>query len=208
MDIANGKSWSEVIKELPSWYEQYVAANPDAQPLEMEIQARANRFGCLGKDSILEIVRWGGDPYGLSSRIRRANTESQVRQMTSEAIDVLDDPDAALGKVTRVRWLGDSFGSKVLAMLSPQTHAVWDQVVKNALRSAKNAPTSYGDFITLLHQVARRITAPNPRGLGSTWWVRDVEAGLFQFAWPADRGGNGGTVVGMLPSREVRYGRV
>ena len=57
MDIANGKSWSEVIKELPSWYEQYVAANPDAQPLEMEIQARANRFGCLDKDSILEIVR-------------------------------------------------------------------------------------------------------------------------------------------------------
>lgn len=196
-----GISWLKFLNGLPAWNDDYLSSNADVRPLETKIQKRAYEFGCLNRDSILDIVAWGGNPHGLMGRIQRSNTEDQVRQITADTMKVLGNPEAALGTIKRIRGLGDSFGSKVLAMLSPQTHAVWDRIVKNTLGSTQNPPISYGDFIELLQQSARQIPFPNLHRPDSSWWVRDVEAGLFQFAWPKHRGGNGGLIVGLLPSR-------
>jgi len=194
-------SWPEFIEQLPQLHLDYIAMNPDARPLEAKIQTIAERDGYLGKDLIREIVVWGGNPHNIAERMWRANSEDGVRQVTAAAMEVLDDPEAALGHIKGVHGLGDSFGTKILAMICPQVHAIWDRVVRNALSRTLNPPSCYGDFLAALRQTVLQISTPNPTRPESTWLVRDVEAGLFQFGWPKHRGGNGGMIVGNLPNR-------
>ena len=196
-----GMEWGEFLAEIPFWNDDYIAKNPKVRPLEIEIQARANQYGCLSRDSVSEIMVWGGNPHNIAGQMWRNNTEDHVRRVTAEVMGVLAEPDTALDKITDIKWLGDSFGSKVLAFLSPKTCGIWDSVVKQALEHTSNPPITYGGFLGLLRQTTGCISlTPHPRRLDASWFVRDVEQALFQFAWPKSRGGNGGLIIGTLPS--------
>ena len=196
-----GMEWGEFLAEITFWNDDYIAKNPKVRPLEIEIQARANEYGCLSRDSIFEIMAWGGNPHNIGGQMRRNNTEDHVRRVTAEVMGVLEEPDTALDKITEIKWVGNSFGSKILAFLSPRTYGIWDSVVKQALQHTFNPPKTYAAFISLLRQTTQWISVtPNPHRLDASWFVRDVEQALFQFAWPKSRGGNGGLIIGTLPS--------
>ena len=89
--------WAEFMEQLPQLSLDSIAKNPDATPIETKIQTIAERDGYLGKDSIREIVVWGGNPHNIAERMWRANSEDEVCQVTAAVMKVLEDPEAALG---------------------------------------------------------------------------------------------------------------
>lgn len=196
-----GIDWEMFLAEIHFWNNAYITNNPNVRALEHQIQSRANEYGCLGRDDIFEIMDWGGNPHNIAGQMRRYNTEDYVRCITTQVMGILDEPDSALAKITEIKWVGNSFGSKILAFLSPRMYGIWDSVVKGALQYTLNPPRTYSAFIRLLIQTTPLISdRPNPNRLDGKWLVRDVEQALFQFAWPKSRGGNGGLIIGALPS--------
>ncbi|MYF79568.1 MAG: hypothetical protein F4180_06865 [Chloroflexi bacterium] len=145
----------------------------------------------LEKD--MEIVyRWGG---GLGSRLfnqiinSRSNSPDRVREQVKAAFFALgeDDPVQALEELKSLRWCGDSFGTKVLAMRSPESAPIWDEIAKACLSEFRidgKRIRSYGQFITFCKHIRSELQRKGkepPRG--ESWYLRDIEMAIFQFGW-------------------------
>jgi hypothetical protein len=193
------RTWEELLTEVPSLYEKYLDDNPWALSLEARIQEQVRSHGFLSRADMKEIFQRMGNAHSRWQQLFRHNSEEHVREVSGAAITVLDEPGKALTIITSLDTVGESFGSKVLAFMAPETCAVWDRVVRQSLLSTTNTPRTYDEFIALLMGASDRISLPNPRRPYGRWLVRDIEAGFFQFSWPAQKGGNGGRVVGTLP---------
>ena len=183
----------EFIAQVPGWHRKYLEEDyrrgregkrRTVRQIEQRIQESASR-GSLNMDDIVEVVLWGGGSR-LLGRIRR-NTPEHIERCTSRAVEALRNPEEALGHVMRIGGLGESFGSKVLAFLSPETCPVLDRVVRGCLSKAcnwDNESATYSDFIALCEYIAEHLpTEWQGRDVGGIRYLRDIEMALFQYAW-------------------------
>ena len=191
-------SVEEFVQEAPRWHAKYLAHNPGVPALEEAIgESRAR--GYLDRSDLKGVVLWGGNPYGMWGKIDRRNSDERIARCSSEAIELLADPEAALERITGIHGLGASFGSKALAFLSPQTCPILDSVIdKGCLIWADNWTHRYADLAALCGHIAARQPGPNPARPKGAWYVRDAEMALFQFAWRGP-GEPGRYIVGKLP---------
>ena len=112
-------------------------------------------------------------------------------------------PVQALKQLESLKYCGDSFGSKVLAMRSPKSAPIWDDIAKACSREFRiggKKVESYEQFITFCEHIAdelKRLDVAQPRGTEGRWYLRDIEMAIFQFGWDNDK--FGGRITGELP---------
>ena len=154
------------------------------------------------EDDIEIIYRWGGGfgPF-LFSKIMNLNPIDEIRSQAQATFSALEegDPVEAMDQLKSLKGVGYPFGSKVLAMHSPENAPIWDNIVQTCLREFKiggKKVKSYEQFITFCKHIAERQTEPNPRGADGPWYLRDVEMAIFQFGWDNDK--FGGRITGEL----------
>ena len=192
-------SVDEFIKQVPAWHAKYLRDDNSRVPkIEESIQQKKHQVGCLDKADIEVVVKWGGNPYGMWSRIDRRNQDDEIRRYTAEAIQALPDCDKALQHATRIFGLGVSFGSKVVAFLYPKGAPILDRVVRECLSKADNWTGRYGDFVALCTHIAERQPKGSGPREGGVWHLRDIEMALFQFAW-REKGKAKTYITGRLP---------
>ena len=206
---ANCLSIEDFIAQAPEWHRKYREVDerrgregkPTVNETEALIQEGRSK-GYLEIGAIEAVVNWGGSPR-LLGKIRR-NHHEHIRHYTSQAIEALDKPIDALRHVMRINGLAESFGSKVLAFLSPESCPILDSIVRGCLGKAcnwDNESATYGDFISLCEYIGTQLPPEwEGRQKNGIWYIRDIEMALFQFAiaW-RDEGPPRNYITGTLP---------
>ncbi|MDE2836709.1 MAG: hypothetical protein OXL97_04280 [Chloroflexota bacterium] len=227
-DNLSGTSIKAFIQKVPEWRDKYLENNMCVFKVEAFIQ-RDWKNPCLeeslceqshrrveslieqlkGKDEFihpeddLEIVyRWGGGRgHNLFAQIKKNNSSDEIQEQMKAAFSVLadGDPVRALEELKRLKYCSDSFGTKALAMRSPESAPIWDEIAKACLRDftiGGKKVKSYEQFIRFCEHIAKELERPAPRG-GGRWYLRDIEMAIFQFGW--DHGKFKGRITGELP---------
>lgn len=184
----------------------YEDRHPEVNSLIQDLNGKDD-LDTLEKD--LEVIyRWGG---GLGPRLfsqivdGKNNPLDRIRGQMKAAFSALGDgrPVRALEHLKSLKYCSDSFGTKVLAMRSPESAPIWDEIAKACLREftiGGKKVRSYAQFITFCERIAERLEqegVKNPRGMGGRWYLRDIEMAIFQFGW--DNGKFDGRITGELP---------
>ena len=218
----------DFILKVPEWRDKYLENNLCVFKVEAFTQRKWNS-PCLsepsceenhsrveglieelkGKDDVplekdIEIVyRWGGGRGpNLFAQICKNSPIDKIRSHAQAAFSALEEgsPVEAMEQLKRLKYCGYSFGSKVLAMRSPKSAPIWDDIARaclNEFKIGEKKVGSYEQFITLCQHIAERQAEPNPRGADGHWYLRDVEMAIFQFGWDNDK--FGGRITGKLP---------
>lgn len=120
------------------------------------------------------IVRWGGGQRFVG-RLLDQNSPGQIAYALQEANALLQSGQAAaaVSKLQQLRYLGQSFASKVARFLSPNTAVILDEVIRSALGYRQNHE-GYQEFLTDC-QTVQKVLAPNYPELR----ICDVEAAIF-----------------------------
>ena len=178
---------AQFARELPACYEQYTRSkySPVWFVLETRLTAKAVNPGYLNLTDLVEIAKWGGNQYGIASRVDKANTDEDVIEATSGAIERLDDPRAALRAVLVIRQWGLAYGSKTLRAVCPQNYGALDSLLLGNIdrhyMPATEVTQLYAQFLRLCEEIRQGVAEPGPRQ--GKWFIADVEMGLFQFVW-------------------------
>ena len=157
----------------------------------------------LNKADIEIVVKWGGNPHGmwggdprsLRGRIPKNNSDEEIRHHTVKATKALQSNQlvAALTQVTNIYGVGDSFGTKILAMRAPWNAPIWDSRARGCLsefRIGGRQVETYEQFISFCEHIAHELKShgtPLPHGCDGSprgtedgrWWLRDVEMAIF-----------------------------
>jgi hypothetical protein len=189
-------SLTQFAAELAQWFDIYAQANQEYFALEETISARTITPGFLTKNDVINIVKWGGNPHGLSGVVRRHNTDSHVETATGEAIRMLNDPRLALGRLLGkyggIHGLGLAFATKTLRCLCPQNYGALDSKLRQCiddslLPNIGNEIDLYLHFLAFLRELKQMASPYGPsRRPNREWFVADIEMALFQFAWCPD----------------------
>ena len=178
---------------LPQWYDIYEKKNPKYFPLEDRITKKAIVECHLDMEDVVEIVKWGGNAYGLYGLVLKRNTDSHVVARTRAAIAALNDPASALSNLLGgsggINGLGLAFASKVLRCLCPERYGVLDSKLRECINASllphsRQEVTTYCNFLNLCHELQQKVPLPGPRRRpGGEWFIADIEMALFEFAW-------------------------
>ena len=164
------------------------------------------------EDDIEVVYRWGGGlgPM-LFAQICKRNPIDKIREQTKAAFSALGEghPVEAMERLKSLKGVGYAFGSKVLAMRSPENAPIWDNIVQTCLSEFKiggKKVKSYEQFITFCKHIADELKRqgvlcpPGSDGLmrevEGRWYLRDIEMAIFQFGWENDK--VGGRITGEL----------
>lgn len=178
---------AEFARHLPSLYVEYTQSKyfPLWVALEAKLTAKAVNPGHLNLADLVEIAKWGGNQYNRAGKVKRANTDSNVVQMTKEAVQSLDDPRAALRAVLAIDQWGLTYASKTLRAVCPQHYAALDRLLLEHISRVHLPATEvtqlYSQFLSLCDAIRQAVSAPGPRQ--GKWFIADVEMGLFQYVW-------------------------
>ncbi len=216
------------------WGSPYMKTVPCAGPNRWIVK-RIGEIGELerrGKIDVLhdmEIVYWWG---GLGEKralgpekfalITELNTFNKIQRQICAAYDALlnkGDPVQALKELICLKQCGDSFGSKILAMRSPEIAPILDSRVEDCLKEfkigdklgvggvkGKKATEGYERFIRFCKHVADELKEPPPTGCDGSprekdgrWWLRDVEMAVYQFTFKHGKKGPIERITGAIP---------
>ncbi len=197
-----GKNRSIKMKSFPKYYEGFLNKDTGYTTANVEILGASLVKGGLGdvkltNEFVWEVCRWGGPTgyrvHGNLCRYQRegAFTKKRFANVVADSARMLQNGDleSAINKITDIKGLRISYGSKILRMLLPQKVGVYDKILKDNLSYPLNA-NGYVEFCADCKMVAnelntRGIESPHaklkikgPRKKGE-WFVADVEAVIF-----------------------------
>ena len=233
-------SLGDFVRKVPEWRDKYLENNLCVFKVEAFVQRKwdclylseplceekhswvEHRINELkGKkdldrleDDIEVVYRWGGGlgPMIFAQIMKNNPLVDKVREQANAAFSALGEgsPVEALEQLKRLKYCGDSFGSKVLAMRSPENAPILDEIAKACLSEFKIGGKkfrNYEQFITLCEYIANELKRQGvpcplgcdgrPREVEGRWYLRDIEMAIFQFGWDNDK--FGGCITGELP---------
>jgi len=180
----------QFAKELPKWYHKYREHNPSYFPLEEHLTKKAQMLGYLEIDDLVDITRVLGNPFNIANRVRKANTEDEVREKTRQAIRHLSNPAAALTYMMCINRWGRTYASKTLRCICPSNYGALDskliQGINSNYLSSRDEVERYCQFLGLCRKIRQAVSVPGPRENGA-WFLADVEVALFQFVWDKNK---------------------
>jgi len=194
---------TQFATEAPEWYAKYTESPHFEQykGLEAGLSRKAQDVGYLEKGDLYWITLWGGDQkrHGLGTNICNSNSAEDVIKYTQEAIKHLHNPNEALKRLFRIKYVKLSYGSKVLRCISPQSYPAFDKHIIEALglpemEDCESQAAGYQWFINICHRIREGIPK-NSGPRGGAWFIADVEMAIFQFSLPHSRGGGSGRLV-------------
>jgi hypothetical protein len=173
-------------------FESLAASHRQRVKRTAEVEAEGQRL--LADDfplsSVSNFVRnvciWGDDPR-ISGRVRRRNTDTEIRSALSSAAMQLNastpDVSQALAEVVTISGLGLSFGSKHLRFLSPKLCPVFDSFLSAMLPYGFHG-RGYALFADDCQVLARELSqrgVPNPwPNRDGVWYAADAEAAVYE----------------------------
>ncbi len=196
------------MEDFPKYYRCFVKAN-GSTTADVESLGASLVKGGLGdvkrtKDFVWEVCRWGGSTgYRIRGNLCKhqrngAFTKKRFANVVADSARMLQNGDleSAINKITDIKGLRISYGSKILRMLLPQQAGAYDGILQTMLSSY--IKSGYAEFCADCKMVAnelntRGIESPHaklkikgPRKNGE-WFVADVEAVIFHYLQPIYR---------------------
>ncbi len=162
--------------EIPGLLERHAKNYPGGGALEQLGKAiKDSEFQPKDACAFVEnVVRWGGGQRFVG-RLLAQNTPDQISKALNEAHSLLLKSEAAsaVSKLQELRYLGQSFASKVARFLIPTAAVILDDVIRGALgyRADRNG---YQEFLFDCQATLGLLTAHHPQ-----LRVCDVEAAIF-----------------------------
>lgn len=176
----------QFAQQLPYWHHIWTTHNSLYFPVEQLLSEKARIVGYLDIADLVAITHVLGNPYNIRGRVQQANSESEVRDKTRQAILNLADPAAALTHILGIRQWGRAYASKTLSCICPRDYAALDskvlQGVDSIYISARNEVERYVEFLEFCKAIRQMVTVSGPRDKGE-WYIADVEVAFFQFLW-------------------------
>jgi len=180
----------QFAEELPKWYHKWRKANPAYFPLEERLTKKADTLGYLQITDLVEITRILGNPFNIANRVRKANTEDEIKYKTREAIRHLSNPATALTYMMSISRWGRTYASKTLRCICPSNYVALDskliQGINPSYLPSRNEVERYCQFLDFCRKIQQMVSVPGPRENGA-WFLADIEVALFQFVWDKNR---------------------
>jgi hypothetical protein len=120
------------------------------------------------------VVRWGGGQRFVG-RLLNQNAADEIADALKEASAHLKAGEAAdaVSRLQRLRYLGQSFASKIARFLSPTTAVILDEVIRGAL-GYRESQEGYQEFLTDCQETLELLVVHHPQ-----LRICDVEAAIF-----------------------------
>lgn len=162
--------------ELPGLLERHAKEYPGAPALEQLGRATIAK-GIQQREAIAfieAVVRWGGGQRFVG-RLLDQNSPDQITKAIIEANDLLESGQAAaaVSRLQKLKYLGQSFASKVARFLNPDAAIILDRVIRGALGYRENQD-GYQEFLDDCEAILSLLARAYPR-----LRVCDVEAAIF-----------------------------
>lgn len=142
---------------------------------------RAHLGDAVKTEEFVKLVfKWGGNTGNrVRGQVEKDNTWQSVADIVKNAVEYLDKDDirSAILKITSVKGLGYSYGSKILRMVSPEKAGVFDSQIESIC-----CYDSYSEFCKdckNMAEVLKQQGIKNPVRANGEWLVADVEASIF-----------------------------
>ncbi|MCP3386211.1 hypothetical protein NLM31_38105 [Bradyrhizobium sp. CCGUVB4N] len=162
--------------EIPGLLERHAKKYPGAAALEQRgaalVEAGVQVVAAL--EFVEAVVRWGRGQRFVG-RVLDQNAAEQITGALQEANALLNTGQvaAAVSRLQQLRYLGQSFASKIARFMNPAVAVILDEVIRSAL-GYREDQAGYQEF---LHdcQASLALLAPHHSQLR----VCDVEAAIF-----------------------------
>ncbi len=121
-----------------------------------------------------KVVRWGGGQRFVQ-RVLTQNTPEQIADTLQEAHDLLvsNKSSIAVTRLQELRYLGQSFASKVARFIVPDHAVILDEVIRTSL-GYREDEAGYEEFLSDCHSALSHLSHYHPQ-----LRVCDVEAAIF-----------------------------
>ena len=137
-------------------------------------------------DFVTAVCGWGNYD-GVRGKVLRRNTPAEISTAFRAAHSALlnGDPKTAAEKVTKVKGLAISFGSKHLKFLDPDRAVVLDSILSSRLGYVCDS-VGYAEFV---RDCAETRDILNAQGIiaspnRTAWRISDVEMAIFKKVYP------------------------
>jgi hypothetical protein len=162
--------------EIPGLLERHAENYPGVAALE-QLGAAAIEGGLKAIESkafVEAVVRWGGGQRFVG-RLLDQNTPQQIAISLQESNALLQvgNTSAAVSRLQQLRYLGQSFASKVARFMNPAGAVILDEVIRGGL-GYRESQDGYQEFLDDC-QTSLALLAPHHPQLR----VCDVEAAIF-----------------------------
>ncbi len=133
---------------------------------------------------VRKVFEWGGiTGKKVGGNLYKHQTEKTVAKVVAESARILQNGDleSAIKKITSIKYLGISYGSKILRMLSPQQAGVYDSILyKNFSYRETDGYVEFCDDCKTVADELKKLGIKSHRE-NREWFVADVEAVIFHF---------------------------
>lgn len=189
-----GSTVQEFVLALSDWYNLYTQGKyyQGAMELEEILGKKAASNGWFEREDLYKIACWGGNQHGVGSGMRKCNSDSKVRNATSDAIRNLSDPECAFRALrTGIKSWGLSYASKTLRFICPQRYGALDSLIRHSLIGVlprinnghlNSEIRGYVRFLEFCEELKSHKLPKNPNRPNGEWYIADIEVALFQFA--------------------------
>jgi len=162
--------------EIPELLRKHAQRYPGTSGYEEQGAALIrNRFPPDDAKAFLEaVVRWGRG-HRFVGRLLDQNDAIQITRALQEAHVLLRSGQtaAAVIRLQKLRYIGQSFASKITRFLSPYTAVILDDVLRSAL-GYRESQDGYEEFLRDCQTVLTRLISFHPQ-----LRICDVEAAIF-----------------------------
>lgn len=147
------------------------------------------------REFIAEVIMWGGSQRGLLGRFRRGNpaTVTQVAPLLRAVVKaclkrelVTGDVEQALDLAMQIRFIGQTYGSKLLRFIDPARFPAIDSRINafygTRVGLARDPARGYGQWWSLVGSKTAQLSQQGEAVPGAPWTAARVEMAAFQFA--------------------------
>ena len=184
----------QLADKLPEYYQRYTQSQyyETYINLESKLSQKAKNMGYLELTDLADIAEWGGNQHAIKKRLQAHNSPEEVIFSTKKAIQQMENPAIALRELLLgVNHWGLSYASKTLRFINPQNYPALDQKLRKNIDSSllprvydghiDSMVRGYLIFLSICQEIRSHVIASAPRS--NTWFMADIEMGLFQFVW-------------------------
>jgi hypothetical protein len=170
-------------------FPELLAKHRESDPTTVLVEALGAQYvsnGFRSSDTpgfVLEVCKWG-HYAGVAGRVLKHNELLTVTECFRDAHAALlsGDPYEAIRRVTSLRYLAVSFGSKHLKFLAPDHAVVLDEIISQRL----GYPRTADDYVEFLEDCGQVRDILNEQGIRASddqelWRVSDVEMAIFSW---------------------------
>lgn len=133
---------------------------------------------------VKRVCDWG-NYSGVAGKVKRYNKRGKITQIFRDCNQLIraGNAQAAIEKITEIKGLGISFGSKHLKFLAPEHAVVLDSIISEHLGYPRTKE-GYAEFLQDCFVLRDILNAKSihPSATQAKWRVSEVEMALFMEA--------------------------